>query len=196
MSARIADATTAVERRTATVGAAIVMTGVAILWARPFVGAGAHARSALFAASYAVIALASLAVSVDDARSASRQSNPAPWLALAVGVGAVTTVALTGTPVPMPTTAYAVPLSVLAAVAEEALFRRVAYARLARFGPAVAIAGTATVFALVHLPAYGTAALPVDLGAGVLFGWQRWASGSWAVPATTHALANILASVR
>ena len=24
---------------------------------------------------------------------------------------------------------------------------------------------------------------PVDLGAGLLFGWQRWASGSWTAPA-------------
>ncbi|HEX6008771.1 MAG TPA: CPBP family intramembrane glutamic endopeptidase, partial [Actinomycetota bacterium] len=90
----------------------------------------------------------------------------------------------------------ALPLSLLAAVAEEALFRRVAYARLARFGALVAVAGSAILFGMIHLPAYGVAALPVDLGAGVLFGWQRWASGTWLVPAGTHAFANAVAILR
>jgi membrane protease YdiL (CAAX protease family) len=52
------------------------------------------------------------------------------------------------------------------------------------------------VFALVHLPAYGTAAIPVDFGAGLLFGWQRWASGTWTAPAITHGAANLLAVLR
>jgi len=81
-------------------------------------------------------------------------------------------------------------------VAEEALFRRLAYARLERFGAAVAIAGSAILFGLVHVPAYGPAALPVDVGAGLLFGWQRWASGTWTVPAATHAFANALVVLR
>ena len=51
-------------------------------------------------------------------------------------------------------------------------------------------------FALVHLPAYGVVALPVDLGAGLLLSWQRWASGTWTVPAGTHAFANVLAVLR
>jgi membrane protease YdiL (CAAX protease family) len=72
----------------------------------------------------------------------------------------------------------------------------VAYARLARFGALVAVAGSAILFGMVHLPAYGVAALPVDLGAGVLFGWQRWASGTWLVPAGTHVFANAVAIVR
>jgi membrane protease YdiL (CAAX protease family) len=80
----------------------------------------------------------------------------------------------------------------LAAVAEEALFRRLAYGGLERFGAAVAIAGSALLFGLVHVPAYGLAALPVDVGAGLLFGWQRWASGTWTAPAATHAFANAL----
>ena len=36
----------------------------------------------------------------------------------------------------------------------------------------------------------------VDLGAGLVFGWQRWASGDWRVAAATHALANLAALVR
>jgi membrane protease YdiL (CAAX protease family) len=57
----------------------------------------------------------------------------------------------------------------------------------------VAVGGTAVVFALVHLPAYGAAAMPVDLGAALLLSWQRYASGRWTVPAVTHAIANLLA---
>jgi membrane protease YdiL (CAAX protease family) len=56
-----------------------------------------------------------------------------------------------------------------------------------------AVLGSAILFTLVHLPAYGTAALPVDLGAGLLLSWQRCASGRWTVPAVTHVLANLLA---
>ena len=40
------------------------------------------------------------------------------------------------------------------------------------------------------------AALPVDVGAGLLFGWQRWASGTWTVPAAMHAFANALVVLR
>jgi hypothetical protein len=36
----------------------------------------------------------------------------------------------------------------------------------------------------------------VDLGAGLLFGWQRWASGGWAAPAITHGAANLMAVLR
>jgi membrane protease YdiL (CAAX protease family) len=34
--------------------------------------------------------------------------------------------------------------------------------------------------------------LPLDLAAGLLLGWQRQATGSWAVPAATHVVANLL----
>jgi hypothetical protein len=34
--------------------------------------------------------------------------------------------------------------------------------------------------------------LPIDLAAGLVLSWQRWASGSWRVPAVTHVLANVL----
>ena len=48
---------------------------------------------------------------------------------------------------------------------------------------AVVVVGSALLFAAVHVPLYGVAALPVDLGAGLLLSWQRWASGTWTVPA-------------
>ena len=98
-----------------------------------------------------------------------------------------------GDPSPRRSAPSALPLALFAAVAEEALFRRAAYGWLARSGPAVAVAGSALLFAAVHLPLYGVAAFPVDLGAGLLLSWQRWASGTWTVPAATHAAANVLA---
>jgi membrane protease YdiL (CAAX protease family) len=60
----------------------------------------------------------------------------------------------------------------------------------------MAIACSALLFGLVHVPAYGIAALPVDVGAGLLLGWQRWASGTWTVPAATHAFANAVVVLR
>ena len=35
-----------------------------------------------------------------------------------------------------------------------------------------------------------------EVGAGLLFSWQRWASGGWGASAATHAVANILAVIR
>jgi membrane protease YdiL (CAAX protease family) len=118
---------------------------------------------------------------------------------LALGLGAVWiagTASGTAIPAPVGALAGAVALNSLAAVSEEAFFRRFLYGRLASFGAPLAIAGSAILFALVHLPTYGLAALPVDLGAGMLLGWQRWASGSWLVPAATHVWANLLAVLR
>ncbi len=88
--------------------------------------------------------------------------------------------------------ALAVAATIAAAVAEEAFFRRYLYSKLERFGAAVAVAVGALAFALVHLPAYGVGAMPIDLAAGALLGWQRWASGTWTAPAATHVVANLV----
>lgn len=170
----------------------VVVVGVAVLVARPFAQAATGTRTALFAASYLTIGLASIAVPLERKRP-----HLAPGLALLLGCGAVVVAAsVSGSPVPLPWSAAALPLSLLAAVAEEALFRRLAYARLEPFGAAAAVVGCAVLFGLVHVPAYGLSALPVDLGAGLLFGWQRRASGTWTVPAATHAVANALVVLR
>ena len=89
--------------------------------------------------------------------------------------------------------ALAIGLNALAAVAEEAFFRRYLYGLLARFGPVVAVAATATAFALVHVTVWGWWVLPLDLAAGLVLSWQRAATGRWSVPAATHVLANTLA---
>jgi membrane protease YdiL (CAAX protease family) len=176
------------------VGAAVVLAGLAILVARPFVVASPPARVTLFAGAYVAIGAVAMVLPLPrEVRGPGRSVAGA----LALGVAAVAVAAVVaGRPVPAPTSAAALPLSLLAAVAEEALFRRVAYGRLVRLGAALAIGVTAVLFALVHLPAYGVTALPVDLGAGLLLSWQRWASGTWTVPAATHGFANILAVLR
>jgi membrane protease YdiL (CAAX protease family) len=119
-----------------------------------------------------------------------------PAVVLSAGLAAVTlAIATGGRPVAAPYAAWALPLALLAAVAEEALFRRAAYGALQRHGAILAVGATALAFALVHVPLYGVAAFPVDLGAGLLLSWQRWASGTWAVPAATHAVANLAMTV-
>jgi membrane protease YdiL (CAAX protease family) len=149
------------------------------------------ARPLLLAAILGSVAVASLLVPVPSERA--RLSR---WVVLGIGLGGVGTAALAaGRPVAFPATAWAIPLALLAAVAEEALLRRVLYARLEPAGIAIAIGVTAGLFALLHVPLYGWAAFPVDLGAGLVLSWQRWASGTWTVPAATHAAANLLATV-
>lgn len=170
----------------------VLVVGSLLLALRPLAEVPADSRVVLFGATYLAIGAASIAVPVGRARR-----RLSPLIALGLGVVSLFLAArIAGPSVPSPWSAAALPLSLLAAVAEEALFRRVAYARLERFGAVVAIAGSALLFGLVHLPAYGLAALPVDVGAGLLFGWQRWVSGTWTASAATHAFANALVVLR
>ena len=91
--------------------------------------------------------------------------------------------------------ALAIFASVVAAVAEELFFRRLVFGWLSGWGPGVAVVGSAALFAIVHAPAYGLAVLPIDFAAGLIFGWQRRASGGWQAPALTHSIANLLAAL-
>ena len=146
-------------------------------------------RVALLAVVFVTILVTSLLVPVP--RDVARLR---PALVTVVGLAGVGLAALAaGRPVAAPLGSTALPLAILAAVAEEALFRRAAYGWLARSGPVIAVLGSALLFAAVHVPLYGVAAFPVDLGAGLLLSWQRWASGTWTVPAATHTAANVLA---
>jgi membrane protease YdiL (CAAX protease family) len=120
-----------------------------------------------------------------------RLLSPAGALALGVGAMAVATV-VSGPVIPVGLGPQTLALNSLAAICEEAFFRRFLYGRLAAFGAVTAVAATALLFALIHLPAYGMASFWVNVGGGVLLSWQRWASGTWTVPAATHVLANLL----
>jgi membrane protease YdiL (CAAX protease family) len=88
-------------------------------------------------------------------------------------------------------------MGTVAALAEEAFFRRLLYGWLEHWwGALAAVVLSALAFALVHVPLYGMSVLWVDLGAGLLLSWQRWASGSWGPAAATHAVANLLVVLR
>jgi membrane protease YdiL (CAAX protease family) len=117
----------------------------------------------------------------------------APTVVTAIGIAAFALGrALVPADAPAPATPLVIGMLVLAAVAEEAFFRRLVFGSLTRFGPAVQVLGSAWLFAIVHVTVYGWYALPLDLAAGLLLSWQRWASGSWGASATTHALANVM----
>jgi membrane protease YdiL (CAAX protease family) len=99
---------------------------------------------------------------------------------------------LAGGTAAVPATLRVLALNSFAAVAEEAFFRRLVYGALAPNGAPVAVGGSGLLFAAVHFTVYGAWVLPLDLAAGVFLGWQRWATGSWTVPAATHVIANVL----
>jgi membrane protease YdiL (CAAX protease family) len=176
----------------ALVGWVVVTGGIAFLLARPALGATAVALP-LLAAGYLTLWAAALAVAATGGDRGT--GAPLGWrVPLGLGLAGVVGAVVVGGPVAdRRVGVVAGGLALVAAVAEEALFRRVLYDRLLRFGVVGAVLGSAVVFALVHLPAYGVAAMPVDLGAALLLSWQRYASGRWTVPAVTHAVANLLA---
>jgi membrane protease YdiL (CAAX protease family) len=109
-----------------------------------------------------------------------------------LGVGAVALVRAIAPPIHAAYTGEAFVANIVAAIAEEAFFRRFVYGWLAARGEGFAIAGAAALFALIHVPIYGFGVLPIDFAAGLLLGWQRRESGTWMSPAITHAFANIL----
>lgn len=172
----------------------VVAVASALLVLRPgLAGVGEPGRSLLLGVVLSTILGVSLAV--PGARRCVRLSTAVAVFAAGIGALGLASV-MSGPRPPVPWAATAVPLSLLAAVAEEALFRRVLYQRLEPRGVVVAVLGAAVAFALLHVPLYGWAVFPVDLGAGILFGWQRQAAGTWTAPAGTHAVANLLAVLR
>jgi membrane protease YdiL (CAAX protease family) len=180
----------------------VAAAGVALLLARPWLvanGVGVPGLAFLYLSLGAVALAAPTRALQFPTGSRHAQTSPVvdPGIVLAVGLGAFVVARLMAAPVaPLAVGAFAVGLNLVAALAEEAFFRKFLYGSLLPFGAAGAIVLSSLVFALVHVPLYGGAVFWVDLGSGLLLGWQRWASGSWAVPAATHATANILAVLR
>jgi membrane protease YdiL (CAAX protease family) len=165
------------------VRATVAAAGLAALTARQ-VGWGATA---------VVIAVGASALLLPHDRSSAEQSDRRRWISVVV-LGSVAFAAVRATlpTVVLPATVTAVVAGSVAAVAEEAFFRMFLYGWLSRWGAPVAVLGSAVAFAAVHVPLYGLAAFPIDLGAGLLLGWQRWATGGWSAPAVTHVVANLL----
>jgi len=166
-------------------GLAVLILRVAIL--------GSPSAGVFLAVTYLLVGAVFVAVPV----AADGQRLLSPATVVAIGLGGMALASFVA-PARLPAApgAEALALNSLAAVSEEAFFRRFLYGRLLRYGPAAAIGISALLFAAVHVPAYGIEVFWVDLGAGLLLSWQRWASGTWAAPAATHVAANILAVIR
>jgi membrane protease YdiL (CAAX protease family) len=170
--------------------AAILVGAAMLLLTRPTIAQG-PAPALTLSLCYLAIGAAAMAIPVTEDVPVLR-----PSLVLLAGVLAVlVVVALVGPGVPIRSGWTGASVAALAGIAEEALFRRLLYDRLARGGAIAAVVGSALAFALLHAPLYGIAVLPVDLGAGLLLSWQRWASGTWTVPAATHVAAQLLMGV-
>jgi membrane protease YdiL (CAAX protease family) len=81
---------------------------------------------------------------------------------------------------------------VVVAIAEESLLRGSLFTALQqRGGTASAIVVTSVAFAVLHVPLYGTSVFPLDLAVGVWLGALRASTGSVAVPAVAHTLADL-----
>jgi hypothetical protein len=173
--------------------AASVAAGLTLLLSRPLLAATVGWTTPVVIILFVGVLALGVAAPVVDDRAPRRVG--AATVVTVLGAGVLVFVAgrlLSGGHPPVPATGLVVGLNTLAAVAEEALFRRVAFAALLPAGPTAAVAGSALLFGLAHVTVYGWWAFPVDVGAGLVLGWQRWASRSWAIPAVTHALADLL----
>jgi membrane protease YdiL (CAAX protease family) len=173
----------------------IVVLGAAALLARPVVLHDVAHPTALLVALFVGLGLAGTYWPLTPMSTAAGVVALAPVAAVALGVGAFAVGGLLGPTgaAPLPVPVAALLLNMLAAVAEEAFFRRLLYGLLAPRGTAVAVVGSAVCFAAVHFTVWGAAVLPLDLAAGLILGWQRAATGRWSVPAITHVAANVLA---
>jgi membrane protease YdiL (CAAX protease family) len=177
-----------VERRINGATALAVVVGCLLLVARPVLRNSPAPRLSL-AALYLVLLVAG--VVLRPRRGRLRPTGGAvPALAVGLSAFALGRVVVGGRPPVW--VADAVALDVFAAVAEEAFFRRFVYDALLPAGDAIAGAGSALLFALVHVAVYGWWVVPLDVAAGLVLSWQRSYTRSWGVPAITHAAANVL----
>ncbi len=167
----------------------LAAAGLAALWARPWlvtIGPPAFVLALVFAALLGI----GLAVPVEPHPIAGRRSSIAIAVLGCVVVVVAHSLVVGRAPVPLAT--RFVVLDIVAAVAEEAFFRRFLYGWLRPHGAMVAMITTTVLFAVVHVSTYGAWVVPLDLAAGLLFAWQREASGRWSVPLVTHVVANLL----
>lgn len=179
------------------IGLGAVATGTAILLARPAIestlGWSLPVVVVVFGLLLALGVAAPAATERGEVVGGAQRLRLPPVVTLSAGASVfITGRLLQGGHAPVHATAILISLNTLAAVAEEALFRRVAFSALLPAGPVAAVAGSAMLFGLAHVTVYGWWAFPLDVAAGVVLGWQRWVSGSWLAPAATHALADLL----
>lgn len=132
---------------------------------RPWAGRGSAIRSVTVGAGGGAFLVASVLLGPHDLGEAWMAGSPlVPWAAA----------------------------TLLVAGAEEVLVRGALFDAIApALGPAAAVAATSMVFALMHAPAYGWQAVPLDLGVGFVLAGLRLVSGGVAAPALAHAVADL-----
>ena len=82
-------------------------------------------------------------------------------------------------------------IAAIVATLEETAIRGALYRRwLEEAGPVVAIFAGALVFALIHLPRYGLAAMPLDFAVGIALGGLRAVTGRVLPCAIAHTIAD------
>ncbi|GAC1316228.1 MAG: hypothetical protein NVSMB12_12770 [Acidimicrobiales bacterium] len=181
--------TTAALGTSRSTAALLLAAGVGLLAARPLLATDGYPTATL-GGLFACLLLAGLGW---PRREPARAHDRSVFGVLALGVSAFAVGRiLGGGHPPAPALPHILVLNGLAAIAEEAFFRRMAFALLEPAGTAYAIGATAVLFAIVHVTVYGWWVLPIDLAAGLVLGWQRAATGRWWVPAVTHVVANTL----
>jgi membrane protease YdiL (CAAX protease family) len=83
-------------------------------------------------------------------------------------------------------------VTLLVASAEEVLLRGALFSAVGRsYGLPAAVVVSSIAFALMHVPLYGWAVVPLDLAAGVWLAGLRMAGGGVGAPAVAHALADL-----
>jgi membrane protease YdiL (CAAX protease family) len=173
----------------------LLLTLAAASIGRVVVGAPAPAASAPAALLFSAVLIGGIAVSKPDL-------GRARWRGVALGAGggvALVAVSLVGLPAlalgpraTSETLLWWAPLVSLVALSEELVLRGALFSALrSEHGDIVAIAATSVLFAAIHLPLYGVAAMPIDLCAGVFLGSLRVVSGGVAAPAVAHVIADL-----
>jgi membrane protease YdiL (CAAX protease family) len=170
----------------------VIPAGLVLLLIRPLF-AFAPAGVWLLTLCYLAVGIGSVQALRTDPSGPAAGSRNASLVVLAGGL-ALGAFAVTARQQVLPTGLGPVGLGLttLASLAEEAFCRGFLYGRLVGHGPLLAIVASAGAFALIHVLGYPPAAVGVDFAAGLMFGWQRWVTGSWLVPAGTHLMANLM----
>jgi membrane protease YdiL (CAAX protease family) len=172
--------------------ALVVAAGCGLLVLRPVLFSGGHSM-AIGIALFALLAAVGLLWPSTTGHRTRALPVRQRVIVLGAGIAAFGLArVIGGGEAPAPFLLRVIALNSLAAVAEEAFFRKLAFDALRDRGPIVAVAVTSILFAVVHVTVYGFWVLPLDLAAGLVLGWQRWAGDSWTIPAATHVVANLL----
>ena len=137
-----------------------VIAGMVILLMRPAVASAVGWTVPVVVLVFTAVMVLGLAAPIER-QQPQRPTSATPLVAVA-SVGVLAFAAgrlLSAGHAPVPATALIIGLNTLAAVAEEALFRRLAFGLLLPAGPGYAIAGSALLFGLAHVTVYGWWAL-------------------------------------